>query len=265
MRRGILALLLLFLPIAAAKASFLHTPESAQFAYGRIYVSNVGNLPANAKDADGFIATLSLSGRPIKVITKGLNAPKGIAVVGKRLFVADIDTVVVIDAETGKILARIRIPSAVFLNDVAYDGKRFVYVSDTFGNVIYRICAKEYWLSVFTRGKELGQPNGLMFKDGKLWEVGWKSGDVNIIYPNGKVVRYVHIGGNLDGITSDSKGDIFVSDFTGGKIYLIKNKKAKIFMKGLTSPADISSFDGKLLIPEFFANRVLIVKIGKEQ
>ncbi|MEO2064920.1 MAG: ATP/GTP-binding protein, partial [Desulfurobacteriaceae bacterium] len=104
------------------------TPESAQCYEGKVYVSNVGNLPPDAKDGDGYIALVSKDGKILndKFIT-GLNAPKGITFCSGKLFVTDIDRVVVADPERGRILKEVPIKGAKFLNDATcYRGKVFV-------------------------------------------------------------------------------------------------------------------------------------------
>ena len=120
----------------------LKTPESAQVYRGKLYISNIGNLPPDKKDGDGYVSLADLKGKIIKTrFITGLNAPKGITFCDGKLFVADIDRVVAADPVTGRVLKVVNIPGAKFLNDTAaYDGK--VYVSDTQTNTIYQLDAK---------------------------------------------------------------------------------------------------------------------------
>ena len=100
-------------------------------AEGIAYVSNVAGKPTD-KDGNGFISKISL--KDGKVVTlewaTGLDAPKGLALVGDTLYAADIDKLAEINTKTGKIVALHDAPGATFLNDVAADGKGNVYVSD---------------------------------------------------------------------------------------------------------------------------------------
>src|SRR5205807_742479 len=59
------------------------------------------------------------------------DAPKGFAIVGDTLYVADITVVRRFDAKTGKQKDDIKIPGATFLNDLAADGAGGAWVSDT--------------------------------------------------------------------------------------------------------------------------------------
>ena len=60
---------------------------------------------------------------------EGPRRTEGHGLVNGRLYVADIDKLVEIDAESGKIIARYDAPGAQFLNDVAAAPDGTVYVS----------------------------------------------------------------------------------------------------------------------------------------
>jgi DNA-binding beta-propeller fold protein YncE len=101
----------------------LSNPESVLFdpTQNVLYVSNIAG-EAMAKDGKGFISRLSPDGKILTLKwTTGLNAPKGLALVGERLFVSDIDELVAVDTKTGKIAKRWPAAGAKFLNDVAAD------------------------------------------------------------------------------------------------------------------------------------------------
>ena len=102
-------------------------PGSAYFdaASGFVFVSNIGSGGPTGKDGDGYLSKLTPDGKvaAAKWIT-GLNAPKGIRSSGGRLWVSDIDQLVGIDIQQGKIAERVAVPGAEFLNDVACDAPR---------------------------------------------------------------------------------------------------------------------------------------------
>ena len=244
----------------------LKTPESSQCYNGKLYISNIGNTPPDKKDGDGYIALADLEGNIIKKkFISGLNAPKGITFADGKLFVADIDTVVVADPQTGKILKRIRIPQARFLNDTAYDGKGYVYVSDTQTNTIYRIDVKNYKVSAFLKSPELQGPNGIAFtKTGEMIVVSWGGGKL-IKVENSKLKTIASGFDSLDGVVILDDGSIVFSDFSAGKIYKLKNGKIEELSSNLvlTSPADIGYCNGKLFIPEFLLNDVKVFKLER--
>jgi len=143
------------------------SPESVIFdkANNRLIVSNMTTFGAEA-GADGFLSVVSPEG---KMVTEqwvtSLHDPKGMAIVGDRLFVADSDGLVEIGLGDGAVVTVHPAPDAKLLNDVATDGTD-VYVSDLVGQAIYRLSngSFENWLS----SEDLHYPNGLLFNDGRL-------------------------------------------------------------------------------------------------
>jgi hypothetical protein len=101
------------------------TPESVLYdPKADLYlVANIHGDPS-ARDGNGFISCISPEGEVIALkwidgqaegVT--LNAPKGMALTGERLFVADIDVVRVFDRENGAPLDEIAVQGARFLRD----------------------------------------------------------------------------------------------------------------------------------------------------
>lgn len=119
----------------------LAVPESVTpFGNGsQMFVSLIDGTPFEA-DGKGGIGKINTDGKIIDPVwVGGLNAPKGIAVMQNKLYVADLTEVVVIDIASGKIDQKIRIPEAEGLNDVTVDSKNTVYVSDSKNGMIFSI------------------------------------------------------------------------------------------------------------------------------
>jgi hypothetical protein len=102
------------------------TPESVLHDTGAdVYlVSNVNGAPTE-KDGNGFISRVSPDGQVLDLkwidgtaagVT--LNAPKGLAIDGGRLYVADIDCIRIFDESTGAPAGEVCVEGASFLNDV---------------------------------------------------------------------------------------------------------------------------------------------------
>jgi sugar lactone lactonase YvrE len=130
-------------PEKVAEASGFSTPESVRWdePTGHWFVSNINGAPG-AKDDNGFIVRLTADGALVDsaapFIAGGergvtLHAPKGMAITGDTLWVADIDVVRAFDKRTGAPLAAVAVAGAKFLNDVAaaVTGDGAVYVTDT--------------------------------------------------------------------------------------------------------------------------------------
>ncbi|WP_456397294.1 ATP/GTP-binding protein [Desulfurobacterium sp.] len=259
MKKILIAVFLVLTSVSSAAT--LKTPESAQIYHGKIYVSNIGNLPPSSKDGDGFISVLNLDGSLNRILTKGLNAPKGITFASGKLFVTDIDRVLEINPQTGKIEKVIPIKNSKFLNDITTDGKA-LFVSDTQTNTIFKIPLSTFQPEILVKSPLLEGPNGLIFKGKTLLCVTWNTGKVLAI-KNGKIETLCKVNGNLDGIVVTEKGNVLFSDFKNGIIYQLKENKGIPFLKGFITPADIGYKNGILTIPEFYANSVKILKVKK--
>ena len=105
----------------------------------------------------------------------GLNAPKGLALHDGKLYAADIDKLVVVDTESGKIVATYDAIGAAFLNDVtaADDGR--VFVSDTVKNQIWMLDGPLFQL--WLEDPALQNPNGLLAEPDRLLVAAW--GEMN--------------------------------------------------------------------------------------
>ncbi|AZO40421.1 ATP/GTP-binding protein [Mesorhizobium sp. M7D.F.Ca.US.005.01.1.1] len=158
------------------RATGLEQPESALFdaANDRIIVSNISGNPGDA-DGNGYLSVLSLDGKTVtRHWTDGMDAPKGMAISGGKLYVADITKVRVVDLASGKLVASIAVPNAVFLNDMTSDQSGKVYVTDMLADAIYRIDGDRPEL--FVRDAMLASPNGVFADGNRLIVASWGKG-----------------------------------------------------------------------------------------
>lgn len=121
--------------------SIIAVPESVlpDFKTGILYVSLIDGESWVA-DGKGGLGKLSMDGKKYEAewIT-GLHAPKGMGLVGNRLFVADMSELVIVDVKNGKIEKKIPLENAKALNDVTVTEKGIVYVSDSKTGRIWRV------------------------------------------------------------------------------------------------------------------------------
>ena len=151
------------------------TPESVIFdkANNRLIIDNIGAFGPDG-GTDGYLSIVSPEG---KLVTEqwvtGLSDPKGMAIIGDSLFVADTTGLVEVKLSDGSIVATHPLEGAMMANDVATDGT-VIYVSDTFGQAIYRVEGgkAEKWLA----DEKLMSPNGLFIDGGQLLVGGLGSG-----------------------------------------------------------------------------------------
>ncbi|MGQ0659124.1 MAG: SMP-30/gluconolactonase/LRE family protein [Chromatiales bacterium] len=272
MRWSRLAVLPLLLPATAAaeltvteswrtEAAF-RNPESALYDRARdiLYVSNVDG-EATAKDGRGFISRLGLDGKTASLEwVAGLNGPKGMALANDRLYVADIDELVEIDPDAGRIVDRYPAPGAQFLNDVAADAAGNVYVSDMVTNKIHRLSGGvlEEWMA----GPQLENPNGLTVVGSQLYVGSWgvmTNGFETKVPGRIKVVSLADQSmtdfggptpiGNVDGIEMLENGSMLATDWmAGGLMAVSPNGEVKNLLDLDQGSADLAYIPGRALV-----------------
>jgi DNA-binding beta-propeller fold protein YncE len=243
----------------------LKVPESVYYDDLKqvIYVSNVTGSSAD-KDNSGFLSKVSPDGKILSLKwVSGLNAPKGIGVIGNLLYVSDIDRVAEIDIEAGKITRMIEIPGSKFLNDIATDVQGNVYVSDSEKSTIHMI--RQGKVDLLVESDKLEGINGLFIYEGNLL-AGVKDRVVSINLRTKEIKDYILDTGGIDGLVTDGKGNFLISDWKGN-IHLISPmaKKEKL---ADTSPANVNAADidyiiskKLLLVPTFSDNKVVAYEL----
>lgn len=241
----------------------LKQPESAIYDAKRnvLYVSNINGKGTEANNL-GFLSQVSLDGKIEQLEwIKGLNAPKGMALRGDKLYVSDIKELVEIDIEKGAISKRYPAAGAVFLNDVAVADDGTVYVSDMMTDTIHRL--QNGSLTAWLKSSALQSPNGLHVEGDRMivgaWGIrseGFKTqipGHLRLVSIKDRSIKSLGHGkpvGNLDGVEADGKGNYYVTDWTAGKLFHITpSGDAKILLELEPGSAD----------HEFVAERNLIV------
>lgn len=256
----------------------LETPESVLYdaASGVYLVSNI-NGAATEKDDNGFISRVRPDGtvEELRWIDAAaseevtLNAPKGLAIKGDTLFVADIDSVRAFDHATGAPLGARGVPGATFLNDLAVGPDGTLYVSDSglspdFSSsgtdAIYRFEGER--AVPVAEGADLGRPNGILVDGDALLAVTYGAAEVKRIPLNGDSVSVVATlpGGQLDGLVRLDDGSLLVSSWETRRVYRIPagGGGAVVVVEGVPSPADIG-WDPqrrRVLVPIFTESRL---------
>ena len=250
------------------KISGLKSPESVvQAKNGKIFVSEINEF---GKDGDGQITVIE-NGKA-RVFATGLNDPKGLAMIGQYLYVADNTRLLRIDMQ-GKVqvfaaaAAFPQIPQ--FLNDLEADLAGNLYVSDSgdlkgSGGAIYKIDpqGKVTLLINSKQEPQLLSPNGLLMDDtgDVLTVVDFVSGDMYSINIKTRVLTSLATGfGGGDGLVHHSSGKMFVSDWKNGKVFSVNLAGDVTQIKaGYQAAADIAlTQDEKyLMVPDMKAGEL---------
>lgn len=241
----------------------LPVPESVLYLSeaSELWVSLIDGA-GNEADGKGGLAKLHADGS-LKDATwvEGLNAPKGMALNAGKLYIADLTEVVVIDAASGKILEKIPVEGATFLNDVTANDLGVVFVSDTRQNKVYQI--KEHQPSVFL--EEAPSANGLkaigtdlyVLAGPELWKVDTATKNKSVL------AKGFEQGG--DGIEPVGNGDFIVTCWAG-LIYYVKADgtfEKLLDVQGKMNTADLgfNAAEGILYVPTFNNNSVVAYKL----
>lgn len=263
----------------------LHVPESAlhDAAQDVIFVSNIVGQ-GTAKDGNGYIARIRADGsmESQRFIAGGergvtLHAPKGMALVGDTLWVADIDVLRGFSARTGRPVATIDLAprNALFLNDVAAAPDGTLYISDTAFRLgedgrmqhtgpdrVYRV-APDRAVTIAVEGEQLRLPNGLRWDAGNdRLLVGPLDSDAPVLAwrPGTDTLESVVEGpGSYDGVEAVGDGTFLVSSLSGTILHMSGGKLEPV-IRNLTTPADIGYDAGRrrVLVPTLGENRLEI-------
>jgi hypothetical protein len=252
------------------------SPESTIVNKSDLYVSNVGKeLKPTLKDGDGFISKLDVNGK-IKELhfIDGLDAPKGMGIVGNTLFVADINTLRGFDLSTKKEVFNVVFEGVNFLNDITVKDSNTLFIGASDTSAIYEvnISSKSY-----KKMMDFIVPNGLFYEDGILYAAQLGSTTQNMFDGKGKLYKIdlkdnnklTQLGtfeGVLDGVTKVGN-KVYVSDWGNAKktgiirVYDLKIKKesvleAELFMGAADFWIDEKS--KKVFMPQMIGGKVTI-------
>ena len=262
----------------------LQGPESAR--YDRDldvwFVANINGQPLG-KDNNGYISRLRPDGAPytVKFIEGGkkgvtLNAPKGLAINGDTLWVADIDVARAFNKRTGALIANVP-AKARFLNGAAVGPDGAIYMTDTgvlFGpkgqvshpgpDQVFRI-TRGGAKSVFTSPKLEG-PNGITWdtRNKRFVIVSFLGKGIYAWKPGDKDVQSIGTGpGQHDGVVFLPDGRLLVTSWADSSLFVLENGKAQTVATKVASPADIDvdSKDNRVAVPQLMVNKVLFLEV----
>jgi sugar lactone lactonase YvrE len=264
----------------------LQGPESARYDTDLDvwFVSNV-NGDAGKKDNNGYISRLRPDGTPytLKFIEGGkrgvtLNAPKGLAINGDTLWVADIDFARAFNKRTGAAIANVNISGrAKFLNGAAVGPDGSIYMTDTgviFGSKgevshpgpdqVFRI-SKGSATPALTSPKLQG-PNGITWdsRQKRFVIVSFLGKGIFAWKPGSSDIDSIGAGpGQQDGVAVLADGRVLVTSWTDSSLFVIEQGKSRKVASGISSPADIDvdPKDSRVAVPQLMANKVQFLEV----
>lgn len=234
-------------------------PESVLLHNDKLYVSLIDGAPWE-DDGKGGIAVMKKGGAEYNGNwVTGLSAPKGMAVSGNKLYVADITRVAVIDMKKGTIIKIIPVPGSQNLNDITI-GRGVVYVSDSKAGKIWQI--KNNKPEVYLDNTPA--VNGLKFIDNELYY--GEGVNFKRINKQKKISTVAVLPKGIDGIEQLASGDFIVSSWPGYIFYVYANGKYETLLethqqKINTADIGIDKLNNIIYVPTFFGKRVVAYQV----
>jgi streptogramin lyase len=262
-------------PALLVKDGFL-APRSVLYdaAADQYLVSNINGAPDDADD-NGFVSRVTPDGKVavLKWIDGAeanveLHAPKGMAIVGEVLYVADLDRIRKFSTRNGAALGAITVPGATSLHDVSAAPDGTIYFTDlgarvtgekleaTGQDAVYKLVREQ--ARVIVRGKQLNQPSGLLADASGVWVVSFGSNELFDVRSGSKAKLQKLPAKQLEGIIAGNDGKLYVSSWEANQILAAAPGETFQPIYEVIAPADIG-YDVKrnwLLIPLMLDNTV---------
>ena len=239
-------------------------PESVIYdaANERIIIGNMVAMGAEAGE-NGYLSLVSPDGEMVEEQwVTGLQDPRGMAIVDGQLFVADNMGFHIVSLDDGTLVETVTMQDAAFPNDVTADDDGNVYISDMFGQTIWRYANGEasIW---FGPDDGMTFPNGLFAHDGQII-VGSMGADMGENFTFGTPGGLYGVDGNATGVTPldgateigaidgvAAIGDIIVfNDNPTGTIYGWRDGDTVELATVGAGAADISAHESMVLVPQ---------------
>jgi sugar lactone lactonase YvrE len=259
--------------VSSSEARFVRSiigfqgPESVRYDPDQdvYFVSNMKGA-GSVKDDNGFITRIRASNPDSGSVfvaggEKGvtLDAPKGLAIHGDTLWVADITVLRGFDRHSGALLATIDFAplGAVQLNDIAVGPDGTLHVTDTGiimspKGVIHTgpdrifVVGPNAQISVAAEGFQLRRPNGITWDPvGKRWiVVSFDQFAGQIMqnpqgHANPPLIRTREGGGQLDGVEVLRDGAVLFTSWADSSIHMLANGRDEPIIREVSVPADI--------------------------
>ncbi len=252
------------------------------------FVSSI-NGPSGAKDDNGFITRVAAEGSvdSLRFIAGGrggvtLHAPKGMAITGDTLWVADLDAVRGFHRRTGAPVATVDLGGvgALFVNDVAVGPDGSLYLTDTgvrFDSAgtrnhtgpdrVYRIRGGQP--SVALEGDWLGQPNGITYDaEGRRFLLAPVAGDSSVQEWRDGQPRAESVArgtGRYDGIEVLPGGRVLVTVWNDSTVSELAGKDIRPLIRNVPSAADlgVDPVAGVVAVPILGEDRVELWRLPR--
>lgn len=267
-----------------------HGPESVKYDADQdmYFVSNMLGY-GSVKDGNGYISKVGAAS--INEVTNfiiggqngvTLHAPKGMAIHGDTLWVADIDALRAFHRKTGAPLATIDFTAlhVVMLNDVAIGPDDRIYTTDTGIQMspkgVVRVGDEKIFVvsggtpSIYAAGPQLNWPNGIAWdtRGGRWLVVGFDDYNSKLyaLKPGDSVPTTLATGkGRWDGVEPLGDGRILVTSWSDSSLHVVSGNVQRQIVRQIPAPADIAidTRRNRVAVPLPLADRVEVYALPR--
>jgi len=221
--------------------------------------------------ASGEIVAIDTTGEQA-IFTGLLSSTVGLKIHEDRLYAASSDGIVIFELDTGFVVGLVSIPEASLLNDMDFDTQGNLFVSDYWGNQIFKVDVEQFTYELFIDYGIIA-PNGMIFDvEFNRMIVCGHNGNTSVLHSfdvitaETELLLYPSIY-SLDGLARDAQGNIYVSSWHTDAVYKFEgnniNNNITMAASGFTDPADIfiNPENNILAVPNFYADSVSFVQL----
>ena len=247
--------------------NLLNQPESVIYdsANNRYLVSSFGSGCIVQIDSLGYQS----------YFTYGLVHVAGLHITGNTLFAASYQGpdagIVGYDLTTADMVFKVKPAGLSMPNDITSDTSGFLYVTEYFGDKIYKIRISDSLSSVFV-GTGLNMPNGIIYDlpNNRLLVMNeaWANAPIVAVdIEDSTLTTIVETNvSSTDGLTTDNNGNTYFSSWATNKIYRYDESftnPPEVVSSGHSGPADIffNKLNNILAVPNFNSNSVDFIPI----
>lgn len=208
------------------------------------FVANFGPTADSQRDANGFISRVGPDGaiQDRTFITgseaQPLHMPRGMAIQGDRLWVADVDGIHAFDRITGEALTFVDFRSFEpgFLNDIAIAPDGTVFITDTGRGRVYEV--RNGTPAIAVEDDRTGPPNGIT----------WDAGRATFLlapWGGGQIIRAWTAEGGFEDVVTVDGGNFDGIEVVGDRIILASQNDSSLWVVAGGTPRRVARLGGQ--------------------